>query len=47
MLLTASTIYMLPTVLKKSLNLPLYARFGIRSYNYPTQNVKRHIDANF
>lgn len=41
MLLTSDTIYMLPTIPKKSLNLPLYARFTIRSYNYLSQNVKR------
>ena len=46
MLLTAPTIYMFPTIPKKSLNLPLYARFAIRSYNYLSQNVKRRRDAN-
>ena len=33
MLLTAPTIYTSPTIPKKSLNLPLYARFTIRGYN--------------
>lgn len=35
MLLTAPMIYTSPTIPKKSLNLPIYARFTIRSYNYP------------
>ena len=36
MRLTPPTIYTFPTIPKKSLNLPLYARFTIRSYNsYP------------
>nr|DAV12271.1 MAG TPA: hypothetical protein [Caudoviricetes sp.] len=47
MLLTAPTIYTSPTIPKKSLNLPLYARFTIRSYNYLSQNVKRRRGSNF
>lgn len=37
MLLTAPTIYTSPTIPEKSLNLPMYARFTIRSYKttYP------------
>lgn len=46
MLLTAPMIYTSPTIPKKSLNLPLYARFTIRSYNYLSQNVKRRRGAN-
>lgn len=46
MLLTPDTIYMSPTIPKKSLNLPLYARFTIRSYNYLSQNVKRRRGSN-
>lgn len=46
MLLTAPTIYTSTTIPKKSLNLPLYARFTIRGYNYLSQNVKRYRDAN-
>ena len=46
MLLTAPTIYTSPTIPKKSLNLPLYARFAIRGYNYLSQIIKRHRDAN-
>lgn len=47
MLLTLPTIYMAFTIPKKSLNLPLYARFTIRSYNYPTKNIKRRRGSNF
>lgn len=46
MLLTPDTIYAFPTIPKKSLNLPLHARFTIRSYNYLSQNAKRRRGAN-
>lgn len=47
MLLTAPTIYTFSTTPKKSLNLPLYARFAICGYNYLSQNAKRRRGSNF
>lgn len=45
MLLTAPTIYTSPTILKKSLNLPLYARFAIRSYKITYPRMLNAVEA--